>query len=212
MGRINYGKLGSIVHPPGDGVWSSSKTSITHIPWRVFLFWRANPHANRDPWAGSGHLGFVAAVCDRRSALPSRAGIERRYNDTDPLRASRLKRPARWRAYSDSIWFLAPRRSGALDILNVNGVGRAVQGPGDLDLLSGEVLGLGLVVELVGGFGPRVVQDIFAAACDALDSALLGVFGADLLDHGFVTAHHGAGAVHDLTRVRLSCARRRGRS
>src|SRR5207249_4608610 len=43
MGRINCGKLGSIVHPPGDGVWSSSKTSITHIPWRVFLFWAGQP-------------------------------------------------------------------------------------------------------------------------------------------------------------------------
>src|SRR2546430_13241581 len=120
-----------------------------------FMIAVPSPRVKRNP--GRGHFGSVAPV--------------EACNDTGPLRASRLKQPARRRAYSDSIWFLAPRRSGALDILNVNGVGRAVQGPGDLDLLSGEVLGLGLVVELVGGFGPRVVQDIFAAACDALDRA-----------------------------------------
>src|SRR5437764_13404616 len=84
MGRINCGKLGSIVHPPGDGVWSSSKTSITHIPWRVFLFWAGQPTCQ------SRSLG-------QRARAEAQAHVNTSNGESDwLLRAAALEHESDW--------------------------------------------------------------------------------------------------------------------
>lgn len=81
---------------------------------------------------------------------------------------------------------------------------RRVKISSDHNHLTGKLLGLLLIVELINGLSRGIVEHVLAACLHATESAVLRCLYVGVrFHHGFMGAHLGARAIHDLAGIGL---------